>query len=280
MSTTTSNTSSNSASTSSAQTSDWQLSSRFLDEELLRRLLQGLASPTYTPKTDEELQQLAEQRYAPEYAAAVEAAKQQQQQQDLALSQQLAGILAGLDRERAGQNAAFDQARARIELDALERGMGRSSYTLSTLAGNDAARAEALRQVDEDANRQAADIGQQRTQLADQLAQTLGRLQQDRATNVSNYLQELYDREYDRAQADRAARNADFLTAVELASGTRTQGGSQRTEQTSGWSNSASSTATVKSAPSSSGGSKTSSKTAAKDDEPFDKAWKSTQKYR
>ena len=117
-------------------------------------------------------------------------------------------------------------------------------------------------------------------QLADQLAQTLGRLQQDRATNVSNYLQELYDREYDRAQADRAARNADFLTAVELASGTRTQGGSQRTEQTSGWSNSASSTATVKSAPSSSGGSKTSSKTAAKDDEPFDKAWKSTQKYR
>ncbi len=283
MATTTSNSSSNSASTSSAQTADWQLSSRFLDEDLLRRLLQGLASSAYTPKTQEELLSIAQQRYAPEYAAAVEAARQQQQQQDLALSQQLAGILAGLDRERAGQNAAFDQARARIELDALERGMGRSSYTLSTLAANDAQRAQALRQVDQEANRQAQDIGQQRTLLSDQLAQTLTRLQQDRQTNVSNYLQELYDREYDRAQADRAARNEDFLTAVELASGTRTQGGSQRTEQSSGWSTASSQTATVKDASRTSGASKSTSKSTSKsasgDDDPFDKAGKRTQKY-
>ena len=224
-----------SGSQSQGQSSSQQTTQKVIDQQLLAQLLQGLADMGYTPRSEEALRQAAENRYNPLYNAEVEAAKQKQQQTDLALSQQLSELLSGISRQKETQNGAYDKARANIETGALSRGMGRSSYTTSTLSNNDIARAKALSQIDEDANRQTGQIGAQRTQLTQQLAETLGRLSTDKETNISNYLQDLYDQEFQRAQAANAAKNQNYLTAVDLAMGTKTNGLTNSTENTSGW---------------------------------------------
>ena len=226
-----------SGSQSQGQSSSQQSTQKVVNQELLSQLLAGLADMGYTPRSEEELRQAAENRYNPLYNAEVEAAKQKQQQTDLALSQQLDDLLSGITRQKDTQNATFDKARAGIETGALARGMGRSSYTMSTLSNNDIARAKALNQIDEDANRQTGQLGTQRTQLSQQLAETLGRLSTDKETNISNYLQELYDQEYQRQMAANQAKNQNYLTAVDLSMGSQTNGQTKSTESTSGWQN-------------------------------------------
>lgn len=239
--TTTTQSSSTTQGTSGSQTqgqsSSQQTTQKVIDQQLLAQLLQGLADMGYTPRSEEALRQAAENRYNPLYNAEVEAARQKQQQTDLALSQQLSELLSGISRQKDTQNGTFDKARANIETGALSRGMGRSSYTTSTLSNNDIARAKALSQIDEDANRQTGQIGAQRTQLTQQLAETLGRLSTDKETNISNYLQDLYDQEFQRAQAANAAKNQSYLTAVDLAMGSKTNGQTNSTENASGWQN-------------------------------------------
>ena len=226
-----------SGSQSQGQSSSQQSTQKVVNHELLSQLLQGLADMGYTPRSEEALRQAAENRYNPLYNAEVEAARQKQQQTDLALSQQLDELLSGISRQKDTQNATYDKARANIETGALSRGMGRSSYTMSTLSNNDIARAKALSQIDEDANRQTGQIGAQRTQLSQQLAETLGRLSTDKETNISNYLQELYDQEYQRQMAANQAKNQNYLTAVDLAMGSQSTGVTNSTENTSGWQN-------------------------------------------
>ena len=233
----TSNTQGQSGSQSQGQSSSQQSTQKVVNQELLSQLLAGLADMGYAPRSEEELRQAAENRYNPLYNAEVEAARQKQQQTDLALSQQLGELLSGISRQKETQNAAYDKARANIETGALSRGMGRSSYTTSTLSNNDIARAKALSQIDEDANRQTGQIGAQRTQLTQQLAETLGRLGTDKETNIANYLQELYDQEYQRQVAANQAKNQNYLTAVDLSMGSQTTNATNSTESQTGWQN-------------------------------------------
>ena len=97
-----------SGSQSQGQQNSQQTTQKVIDQQLLAQLLAGLADMGYTPRSEEELRQAAENRYNPLYNAEVEAARQKQQQTDLALSQQLNELLAGISRQKDTQNAAYD----------------------------------------------------------------------------------------------------------------------------------------------------------------------------
>lgn len=261
--TTTTNSSSQSTSQSQSQSQSQAQSTtqKTLDQELLAAILQGLQGTGYEAKTEEELMEAAQNLFLPEYNAQVEAAKQEQAATDLGLAQQIENLIAAAGRQVDQQNAAFNQSRADIETGALARGMGRSSYTLSTLSNNDIARAAAIDQIMGDVTRQQGQLEAQRTQAAQQLAQTLGRLETDKATNIKNTLLDLLDREYDRQQSAINQQNQNWLTALEMAMGTKTN--TSETSQTQGTENTTTNstqTSTTMTGSGGSGGSSSSSK--------------------
>lgn len=232
-----------------------------VNDGLLDRILAGLQNVGYTGKSEEELREIAANRYNPIYNAETEAARQKQQATDLGLQQQIESLLAGGERQLNQQNAAYDQSRANIETGALARGMGRSSYTMSTLNKNDQARAAALDQIMRDLNMQQGQLEAQRTQSSQQLAETLGRLETDKQTQILNQLQDLLDSEYQKQQSATQQQNSNWLTALEMAMGQQTTGTQSSltqgsaSEQTNSTSNTSQTSTTTSGSGGSSGGS-------------------------
>ena len=216
---------------SSQQSGQQSQSSRrnVLDSELLSLILGGLADVGYTQRTTEELKQIAQDMYAPQYNAEVEAAKQAQASKDLSYAQQLENMERTYGKNVQTQNTAFDKSRAALETGALSRGMGRSSYALSTLNNNDQARSAALAELAEGYAQSTRQVGEQRTQAASQLADTLRRMETDRATNERNQLTQLLDTEYQRYMTGQNQKNSNYLAAVQAAMGQQTNG------NTAGW---------------------------------------------
>lgn len=232
-----------------------------VNDGLLDRILAGLQNVGYTGKSEEELREIAANRYNPIYNAETEAARQKQQATDLGLQQQIESLLAGGERQLNQQNAAYDQSRANIETGALARGMGRSSYTMNTLNKNDQARAAALDQIMRDLNMQQGQLEAQRTQSSQQLAETLGRLETDKQTQILNQLQDLLDSEYQKQQNATQQQNSNWLTALEMAMGQQTTGTQSSltqgsaSEQTNSTSNTSQTSTTTSGSGGSSGGS-------------------------
>ena len=226
------NSSSNTQSTSQSQAQSQSTTQKVVNNDLLAQILAGLQGAGYTEKTEDELRQIAENRYNPVYNAETEAAKQKQQAADMGLAQQIENLIAQSGRQIDQQNAAYDKSRAGIETGALARGMGRSSYTMSTLNSNDQARASAIDQIMQEVGRSQGQLEAQRTQASEQLAQTLGRLSTDKEKNILNVLQELADSEYQRRQAATNQQNSNWLTALEMSMGQKTTG--QESSQTKG----------------------------------------------
>ena len=124
-----------------------------------------------------------------------------------------------------------------METAALSRGMGRSSYTLQTLANQGDALAKAVRELTDENARQSGQIQDQITQAAQQNSQTQGRLTTDFASQLASKVQELKENQ-------RKEWNSNYLTAISSAMGQQTTGsqqttgttdttGSQRTEENS-----------------------------------------------
>lgn len=101
--------------------------------------------------------------------------------------------------------------------------MGRSSYTLQTLANQGDALAKAVRQLTDENTRQSGQIQQQITQAAQQNSQTQGRLNTDFASQLAAKVQELKENQ-------RKEWNSNYLTAISAAMGQQTTG----SQQTSG----------------------------------------------
>lgn len=221
---TTQNEKTQSQSQSTQQQQSSQVTQNLLNSELLAQILGGLQNAGYTQKTSEELAKIAQDAYLPIYNAEIEAAKQAQAAKDLTYAQQLETLAGAYGKNVDAQNAAFDQSRARIETGALARGMGRSSYTLSTLNQNDMARSAALAQLADDYSRDVRQVSDQRTQAAAHSAETLGRLEADKATNIANQLTQLAEREYEKYITGVNTQNSNYLAAVQAAMGQQTTG--------------------------------------------------------
>lgn len=192
---------------------------KLLDSDLMNQILGGLVRNM----TDEEINQFAENLLRPQLNAALEESRQNYETTKLSKEQELENLAASLTRAIDEQNTAYRKSAANVETAALNRGMGRSSYTLQTLANQGDALAKAVRQLTDESTRQSGQIQQQITQAAQQNSQTQGRLNTDFASQLAAKVQELKENQ-------RKEWNSNYLTAISAAMGQQTTG----SQQTSG----------------------------------------------
>lgn len=192
---------------------------KLLDSDLMNQILGGLMKNM----TDEELTQFADNLLRPQLNAALEESRQNYETTKLSKEQELENLAASLTRAIDEQNTAYRKSAANVETAALSRGMGRSSYTLQTLANQGDALAKAVQQLTDENTRQSGQIQQQITQAAQQNSQTQGRLNTDFASQLAAKVQELKENQ-------RKEWNSNYLTAVSAAMGQQTTG----SQQTSG----------------------------------------------
>lgn len=211
---------SQSQSQTQGQSQSQSLTQNVLDNNLLNQILSGLMGPM----TDEQISAFAENLLKPQLNAGLEAAQQQYDTTRLAKEQEIENLATALNQAIGQQNAAYRQGMANVETAALARGMGRSSYTMQTLANQGNALAEAVRQLTDENTRQTQQIQSQITQAAQQNAQTQGRLNTDYAANLAAKVQELQQTQRDRY-------NSDYMTALSLAM-QKKQTGTQTDNQT------------------------------------------------
>ena len=213
-----SKTSSKSSSTTSSreQSASQSTTKNVLDQELLSAILGGLTGQM----TQEEIAAFAENLLRPQLSAGLEAAQQQYETTKLSKEQEIENLAAQLAKGIEQQNRAYRQSMADVETAALSRGMGRSSYTLQSLANQGDALAQAVMQLTEENKRQSEQIQRQITQSAQQNAQTQGRLNTDYASQLAAKIQEL-------TQAQNAQYNSNYLTAISASMGQQTTGKSE-----------------------------------------------------
>lgn len=192
---------------------------KLLDSDLMNQILGGLVRNM----TDEEINQFAENLLRPQLNAALEESRQNYETTKLSKEQELENLAASLTRAIDEQNTAYRKSAASVETAALSRGMGRSSYTLQTLANQGDALAKAVQQLTDESTRQSGQIQQQITQAAQQNSQTQGRLNTDFASQLAAKVQELKENQ-------RKEWNSNYLTAISAAMGQQTTG----SQQTSG----------------------------------------------
>lgn len=192
---------------------------KLLDSDLMNQILGGLVRNM----TDEEINRFAENLLRPQLNAALEESQQNYETTKLSKEQELENLAASLTRAIDEQNTAYRKSAANVETAALSRGMGRSSYTLQTLANQGDALAKAVQQLTDESTRQSGQIQQQITQAAQQNSQTQGRLNTDFASQLAAKVQELKENQ-------RKEWNSNYLTAISAAMGQQTTG----SQQTSG----------------------------------------------
>lgn len=244
---------------SQSQSQSQSTTKKLLDSELLNQILGGLAGNM----TDKEIAAFAENLLRPQLNAGIEASRQNFETTKLSKEQEIANLAANLTRAIDEQNSAYRQSKANVETAALERGMGRSSYTLQTLANQGDALAKAVRELTDENARKTGQIQDQITQAAQQNSQTQGRLNTDFASQLAAKVQELKD-------TQRREYNSNYLTAISAAMGQQTTGTQQTigTTDTTGTTDTASHTTSTTGSGSSgssgsSGGKKTTSGTTA-----------------
>lgn len=205
-------------STSQSSSTSQSTSKNVLDKELMNQILSGLMGTM----TDEQITQFAENLLRPQLNAGLEASQQNYETTKLSKEQEIENIAANLSRSIDEQNKAYRKGAANVETAALNRGMGRSSYTLQTLANQSDALAKAVQQLTEDSGRQSQQIQNQITQAAQQNSQTQGRLNTDYASQLAAKVQELKENQ-------RKEWNSNYLTAISSAMGQQTTGSQQTT---------------------------------------------------
>ena len=206
---------------SQSQSQSQSTTKKLLDSELLSQILGGLAGNM----TDKEIAAFAENLLRPQLNAGIEASRQNFETTKLSKEQEIANLAANLTRAIDEQNSAYRQSKANVETAALNRGMGRSSYTLQTLANQGDALAKAVRELTDENARKTGQIQDQITQAAQQNSQTQGRLNTDFASQLAAKVQELKD-------TQRREYNSNYLTAISAAMGQQTTGAQQTTGTT------------------------------------------------
>ena len=191
---------------------------KVLDEALRDKILAGLMGYM----TDEEIEEYARNLMEPQKNAALEAAEQSYAATELAKRQEIDNLAAALARSIEEQESAYGKSMAQVETGALARGMGRSSYTLQTLANQGDALAKAVADLSRDTTRQQGQIQQQISLAAQQKAQTQGRVNTDYAASLAAKVQEL-------RQQQRQEYNQNYLTAISGSMGSMTTGKEQST---------------------------------------------------
>ena len=198
------------------RTSSQSTTKNVLNSALLESILAGLGEQM----SGEEIAAYAENLLRPSLDAQIEAAQQKYDTEKLTREQEIENLATQLAGEIEKQKSAYTRSMADVETAALRRGMGRSSYTLETLAAQGDALAKAVRELTQENTRKSEQIQRQITQAAQQREETTGRLNADYQKSLTAKIQEL-------TQAQRKEQSANYLTAVSAAMGKETTGESQ-----------------------------------------------------
>ena len=186
---------------------------RVLDERLRDQILAGLMGRM----TDEEMDAYVQNLLRPTLNAGLEAAQQQYETTRLGKEQEIERLASALKASIEQQERAYARSAADVQTAALARGMGRSSYTLQTLAGQGREYAQTIERLTKENSDREAQLQEQITQAAQQNAQTQGRLNKDYASTLAAKVQELKDQQ-------RREWNSQYMTAVSGSMGTQTSG--------------------------------------------------------
>lgn len=226
-----------SESQSQSQSQSQSTTQKLLDGDMLGVILSGLAGQM----TDEEIRSYAQGLLEPQKNAELEASRQKYEAAKLSREQEIESLAASLQRSIAAQNSAYRQSAADVQTEALKRGMGRSSYTMQTLANQGSLLAEAIRQLTEENERKSSQLQAQITQAAEQNAQTQGRVERDYAAGLLAKEQEL-------RRQQQQEYNRNYLTAVSAAMGQQTNSASATQGQQTGGSTTTGGSSSVSSA--------------------------------
>ena len=178
-----------------------------LSDELQNLINQYNSVQAYTPKTADQIRTQAEGEYQSLYDQRRRSVQQQQERSDLALQQQLAGLGRTYDKAREASIKDYNTRYSQAARQQLSRGMQRSSYGAQVLANIDLAGAEAQNDLWERQTEAEGNIEQQRTQLAQQLADQLAGFDADQAADVLNRIRQLEDQEYERGVTNQNTKN-------------------------------------------------------------------------
>lgn len=201
---------------SQSKTQSQSATGKVLDEALRDKILAGLMGYM----TDEEIDAYARNLLEPQKNAQSEAAEQIYEQAKLSGEQEIENLAAALARSVREQEKAYKQNMADVETAALSRGMGRSSYTMETLANQGRRLSEAVRELTQDNERQTAQAQARISQAAAHRTQTQARLETDYAKNLAAKVQELKD-------SQRKEYNQNYMSAVTGSMGSQTSGSSE-----------------------------------------------------
>jgi len=210
---------STSSSSTRSQSQSETTSQKYLDEALLNKILAGLTGGM----TDTEIEKYAENLLRPQLNAGVEASQQNYETTKMAKEQEIENLAQSLSTAIGAQKSAYGKAMADTERAALARGMGRSSYTVETLANQGKALAGSIQALTDENQRQRSQIQKQITQAAQQNAQTKGRLNQDYASNLAAKMQELREKQTQE-------RNKNYMSAISGSLGEKTTGRQNSTQ--------------------------------------------------
>lgn len=199
--------------TQQEQRQNTQTINKMLNQDLLNQILAGLPPMM----TDEQIRAYAENLLTPQLNAQMEEAQNNYEATRLAKEQEIEDLARGLAEGMNAQNAAYRQSVANVENAALSRGMGRSSYTMQTLANQGDALSKALSNLMDENARQTSQIRAQITQAEQQRARTQGRLQSDYATNLAAKMEEM------RMQQEQQ-RIQNYMNALSHSIGQQTNG--------------------------------------------------------
>ncbi len=214
-----------STSKSEHQSESTSTSRKVLDEKMLAEILKGLGGQM----TREQVEQYAQNLLEPVLHAKKEQSKRQAETARLNGEQEIEELSRALERDVSMQNSAYKNSRASVETDALARGMGRSSYTLQTLANQGDALAKAVQALTEENQRKAGQVRKGIAQAEAQDAQTQARLDADYAKELAAKVQELNEKQKQQS-------NSNYLAAISAAMGqeTTTKGTQTGTQHTMG----------------------------------------------
>lgn len=167
----------------------------------LDELTQNLKMNEYTPRTDEQLQQEAQNRYSSTYNQKRQTAQQSYDTKNLAYENQLQSLQDTLRQNQQDLAKQTENSRLQAARYQITRGMQRSSYG----AANDAnimnsglgEQQKLMNQFGTDSNA----IKSNQTLLAQQLADTLAGYDVDYLNDVNAYIDEQKQLDYDRQTA-------------------------------------------------------------------------------
>ena len=192
----------------------------------LKQLQKQLQSaPVYTPMTDEQINQQAQNKYTSIYDQNRTSAQQAYDTTALALQQQRDQLAVNYGVQQEAAKKATAQTLSNADRYSLQRGMQRSSYNNATLANIGLQGNKTLNALQQGLTTAQGDIDEKSTLLAQQLAQQLAAFDTQQQSDIQAYIDQLRQQEYERTTAAKqyqdelAMRLYQFTQAAKKGSG-------------------------------------------------------------